>query len=70
MEGAKGLAFLREQKIPPIRGSGAPHEMHMDLGAQKGFHHTLSEIERLARLPEDRTVKTADRAPPESTRIQ
>lgn len=67
-EGAKGLAFLREQKTPVIRIAAAPHEMHLDLGAQKGFQDALDEIEKLARLPEDNRLRTADRPSLQSTR--
>lgn len=59
--GAKGIAFLRENKVPSIRTVGQPHEMHMDLGAQKGFHDTLNEVEKLGRIIEEKEFKTADR---------
>jgi hypothetical protein len=59
--GAKGLAFLREHKRPSVRRSGAPHEMHLDLGRQDGFDEALEEVERLARRSEERKLQTADR---------
>lgn len=67
-EGRTGLAYVREAKRPVIRSSSAPHEMQFDLGAQAGFDKTLSEIEQLARLPTDKTPRTADRPPLPSTR--
>ena len=66
--GAKGIAFIREQKKPVIRMAGAPHEMQADLGAQKGFNDAIDEIEKLARIPRDIDMRTADLPPLESTR--
>jgi hypothetical protein len=66
--GAKGLAVLREQKVPSMRSAGQPHEMQFDLGSQKGFHEAIKEIEKLGRIPEEKTPTTADRPSLHATR--
>lgn len=66
--GAKGIAYIREQKKPSIRMAGAPHEMQADLGAQKGFNDAIDEIEKLGRIAKEIDMRTADRPPLEPTR--
>lgn len=66
--GAKGLAFIREQKVPVIRPTGEPHEMHFDAGKVEGFRAGVDEVEALSRIAKTNQIRTADRPPLAATR--
>jgi hypothetical protein len=68
--GSVGIAFLRESKRPTIRRTGQPHEMQFDVGAQEGFDVAINAVEGLARLTEEKELKTADRPALFDTRLK